>query len=281
MKLPREEYVEQAYFFRILLDRLKEAPLQDLLSVVKEELLATAKLPMAIDFMLAELRHLGMIGTAMKRLPHYFTPFQTYVVGEAEQERGRFSMDMAIKVLLHEAEFRAKDPEPQGLFLYQFETLCRNRLRYDPGLAAVADDPVYDEHWRVWILTVRRQVGLVDLADLIYVRSLHYQRQAEQRGRELNPDYTPLFGEKEGRIALANRRKDPLYLFAAMQRHLGYPAVPKPPKEKQNVDLIPLLMRRIERLESRLKLVEEEQREGAFDLTKFYEDPQTKPKQDS
>ena len=62
-------------------------------------------------------------------------------------------------------------PSPQGLFMYQFECLCRNRLRYDPGLAAMADDPLYDEAWKEWILTVRRQVGLVDFADMIYVRS--------------------------------------------------------------------------------------------------------------
>ena len=41
-----------------------------------------------------------------------------------------------------------------------------------------------------------------------------------------------LFGEKEGRIAMANRRKDPLYLFSALQRHLGYPSVPRPIKDE-------------------------------------------------
>ncbi len=60
------------------------------------------------------------------------------------------------------------------MFLYQFECLCRNRLGYDRGLSAMAEDPSYDAVWREWILTVRRQIGIIDLADLIYVRSEHY-----------------------------------------------------------------------------------------------------------
>ena len=51
----------------------------------------------------------------------------------------------------------------------------------------------------------------------------------EQRRR--NPTYEPpvppLFGEKEGKIAKASRGRDPLYLFAALQRQLGYPEVPR------------------------------------------------------
>ena len=81
----------------------------------------------------------------------------------------------------------------------------------------MAGDAIYDEHWREWILTVRRQVGLIDLGDMIYVRSEFYRKTAAKAEKPI------LFGEKEGRIALANRRKDPLYLFAALARHLGYP----------------------------------------------------------
>ena len=33
-----------------------------------------------------------------------------------------------------------------------------------------AADPAYDEAWRNWIFTVRRQIGIIDLADLISVR---------------------------------------------------------------------------------------------------------------
>lgn len=270
--LGREEYIEQAYFFRTLLQRMKDnLPVQELIETIGYEILATTKLPLAVNFLLSELKHTGGCATAMARLRHYFTPFQTFVMQQAEDDRGRLDLRVALAVLQKEAEYLAEEPTPQGVFLYQFETLCRNRLNYDRGLAAMAVDPVFDGTWRVWILTVRRQVGLVDLADLIFVRSDYYWSQAKRRGVTLprDPDVAPLFGEKEGRIALANRRKDPLLLFAAMQRHLGYPAVPRLQPPDAVPLLLPQVMRRVERMEMRLKLLEEEQR-GAVDLTRFY-----------
>ena len=278
--LEREEYVEQAHFFRALGERLLESvPLQDLLAQVREEILSTTKLPMAIDFLLAELKHSGVFTTAMARLAHYFTPFQTFIMREAENERGKFDFRVALDVLRYEAEFRATDPSPPGLFTYQFETICRNRLRYDYGLAAMATDPLYDGNWREWIMGLRRQIGTVDLADLIFVRSQHYltrrEHEARQRGEEaenIPPERPVLFGEKEGKIALANRRKDPLYLFSALQRHLNYPTVPRRKPIDDAPHLLPQLQRRLEQLESRLKLLEEDQR-GGIDITKFYERP--------
>ena len=84
-------------------------------------------------------------------------------------------------------------------------------------------------------------------------------------------DHPPvLFGSKEGRISLANRRKDPLLLLAALHRQLGYPSVPRLKPVEDKLDLIPQLSRRIERLEQRLKLMEDEQK-GGIDLTHFYE----------
>ena len=91
------------------------------------------------------------------------------------------------------------------------------------------------------------------------------------------PNCPVLFGEKEGRIALANRAKDPLFLFAALQRHLGYPQVPRPKPVDETPALIPQLMRRVERLETRTKLLEEEQR-GGIDITRFYNSPDALPK---
>lgn len=270
--LDREEYVEQAYFFRVLGERIPQnLPMQECFRQTKEELLASSKLPMAVDFLRMELEHAGAFATAMARLSHYFTPFQTYIVREAENERGRFDILAGLAILRAEAEYRAAGASRQGLFIFQFEVLCRNRLRYDQGLTAIAGDPFYDENWREWILIVRRQIGIIDLSDLIYVRSQYYQmRRALQAGEELPPEKPVLFGEKEGKIAWANRSKDPLFLFAALQRHLGYPAVPRPKPPDGSPQLIPQLMRRVERLESRLKLLEEEQIAGTIDITKFY-----------
>jgi hypothetical protein len=272
--LDREEYVEQAYWFRVLSERLPDnVPLQDVLAQVKSEVLATTKLPIALDFLLAELKHSGAMAPAMERLKHYFAPFQTYVMREAESERGRFDMRVAIEVLKQEALLRADRVPPQTLFMFQFECLCRNRLRYDHGLTTLAEDPVYSEDWREWILVVRRQIGIADLAELIYARSQQYVRDRKQLG---DADYAPekpiLFGEKEGKIAFANRRRDPLYFFAALQRHLGYPAVPRNPRVDPNKEILPQLVRRLERLELKLKLIDEEQR-GGIDITKFYGTP--------
>lgn len=271
MLLEREEYVEQAYFFQILRERQRQnLSTQDLLAVVRDELLSTTRLPMAVDFLRTELRHSGVFATAMAKLAHYFTPFQTFVIAEAERERGRFDFAMALEILEREARYRAEQATRQGIFLYQFECLCRNRLGYDKGLDAMAQDPIFDDSWREWISTVRRQVGLVDLADLIYVRSVHYVNQRQQQGLDPSgPEKPVLFGEKEGKIALANRRRDPLLLFAALERHLRYPTVPRPQPPDESRLILPTLLRRVERLETRLKLLEEEQR-GGIDLSRFF-----------
>ena len=265
MLLPREEYVEQAYFFRTLRERMQQnMAAQELLTAIRQEILATTRLPYALEFMACELRLTGGFATAMAKLPHYFTPFQAFVVAEAERADGRFDFRVACEVLEREAEYRAQGASPQGSFLYQFETLCRNRLGYDRGLDAIAGDEIYDQAWREWIVTVRRQVGLIDLADMLYVRSELYRTN---RGGEAEKPI--LFGEKEGRIALANRRKDPLYLFSALQRHLGYPSVPRPRPEDTQRFLLPALQQRVKRLETRLKLFEEELR-GGINLARFY-----------
>jgi hypothetical protein len=78
-----------------------------------------------------------------------------------------------------------------------------------------------------------------------------------------------LFGEKEGQIALANRRKDPLFLFSALQRHLGYPAVPRPKQGPSEQAVLLGFQRHLERLETRIKLLEEEMR-GGINLNRFY-----------
>ncbi|MBI1900622.1 MAG: hypothetical protein HYS13_05870 [Planctomycetia bacterium] len=274
--LERDEYVEQAYFFRALADRMQqERSTQDLLVSVKEELLSTTKLPLAIDYLAAELKLHGALSPAMTRLKHYFTAFQTYLVQAAEAESGRFDMNMALEILYWEAKYRSENPTAQGSFLYQFEALCRNRLSYAKGLDAMAEDPIYDDAWRAFMAQTRRQLGMIDIADLIYIRSEYYAQMQERRRAE--PPTDPiLFGEREGKIALANRRRDPLLLFSAMQRHLNYPAVPRPQRRQDSVNVLPGLVRRMERLEMRLKLIEEEQK-GGIDLSQFMLQPPPPP----
>lgn len=270
--LPREEYVEQAYLFQVLLERMgQNIPIQELLQQTKFELLASTKLPMAIDLLLAELKHRGLMSSGMKMLTHYFVPFQTFLMSEAESDTGKFEYRTALRILGAESKYRSEESlNPQGLFFFQFEAISRNRLNYDRGLFAVSQDPVYSAEWQEWILIVRRQLGIVDLADMIYVRSQYYLDRRARFG-EVEPEAPVLFGLAEGKIAYANRRKDPLFLFSAMQRHLGYPTVPRLEPVDPIPELVPQLQRRVERMESRIKLLEEEQR-GGIDITKFYQD---------
>ena len=272
--LDREEYVEQAYLFRNLAERISAGiAAQEALRAIGEEVLATSKLPIALDYLAGELKLVGTLSTAMSRLPHYFTVFQTFVMSQAEEEGGRFDMRTGLAILEREATYRGEGATPQGLFFYRFECLSRNRLDYALGLVALADDAIFDTDWRSWIAMLSRQIGFVDLADLVYIRSPEYwrieKRDAAQAGREgPEPDRTILFGEKEGRIARANRGKDPLFFFSALQRQLGYPQVPRPERPKPIEDSPALLARRLERLEMRVKLLEEEGG-GGIDLSRF------------
>jgi hypothetical protein len=275
--LNQEEYIEQAYFFKVMLERVGTGlPLQELMEQTKYELLSTTRLPMAIDVLLAELKHHGKMHSGMRVLAHYFVPFQTFLIAEAEDDRGRFDYKTGLQILAAEAEYRSKPTlNREGLFFFQFEAVSRNRLNYDRGLKAMAEDPYYSEEWSQWILIVRKQLGLVDLADMIYARSeFAVQRRSRANLGELPPEDSSaadpvLFGLNEGKIAMANHRKDPLYLFSAMQRHLGYPPVPRLQPMDPLPSLVPQLQRRMENLESRIKLLEEEQR-GGIDITKYY-----------
>lgn len=255
--LDREEYIEQAYFFHAFRERVLDGmPAQDVLARVGEELLSTTRLPLAISFMLGEIRVAGLIGPAMARLSHYFTAFQAYVVGRAEQEVGRFSTDQALLILEREAKYKAEGPTPAGLFVYQFEALSRNRLGYGEGLSAMSADPAYHEDWRDYIVRLRARLGDVDFADLIYVRSAYFVSERRRRDPDFVPKHPALFGEKEGKIARANRGRDPLYLFSALQRQLGYPEVPRPRRPDEAEARIALLEQRVLLLENRLKAAE-------------------------
>lgn len=273
--LDREEYIEQAYFFKTFHERLDEnLPSQEIIESIKEEILTTTKLPMALDVLRAEMMLKGRLCEGMAILGHYFAPFQTFVMRQSEEDKTKFDQRIALQILEREARYRGDNQNPAGLFVYQFECLSRNRLGYEKGMIAIAEDPMYDSNWRDWIKKARLQLGTIEFADMIYLRSEFY---LEERRKLVDPNETIgvplLFGRQEGRIAKANRGKDPLYLFAALQRQLGYPAVPRSRQLKEN-QLHPLLELRLQRIEKRLQLMESENK-GQFDLSEFYAQPPT------
>lgn len=275
--LDREEYVEQSYFFRIFRERVAgNQPAQEILVRVHEEILATTRLPLAIQFLSTELRHTGLVSAGFARLGHYFTPFQAFVVRQTEQEGRRFTLEAALLVLERLASYMAGTPTPQGLFVYQFETMSRNRLGYDHGLEAMTADPFYSPEWRAYLDWLRRQLGIIEFADLIYLRSALYVSDQRRQDPGYEPPVPVLFGEKEGRIARAHQGRDPLYLFAALQRHLGYPEVPRPRAPDDTSARLESLRAVVRELEKRLKLVESEVR-GQLDLSQFYVRPDQPP----
>jgi hypothetical protein len=210
-------------------------------------------------------------------LLHYFTPFQAFVIQQTEDERLRFSIETGLLVLEREALYRAGNVTPAGLFVYQFETLSRNRLGYGDGLQAMMGDPLYNEDWKAYLRMVQQQMGVVDFADLVYLRSELYVVEQRRSNPGYEPPIVPLFGEKEGKIAKANRGRDPLYLFAALQRQLGYPEVPRPKAPDDVHSRIESLKAKIRELEARLKLVEGEVR-GHVDLSQYMAKPDQLPK---
>lgn len=268
--MDREEYVEQAYFLRIFRERLAEnQPAQETLERVHEEILSTTRLPYAIQFLTAELKHTGLLASGFAKLPHYFTAFQAYVVKQAEDVKSRFPMLTALLVLEREAAYKAGAVSRAGLFVYQFEAIARNRLGYMDGLPAMAADPHYDADWKAYIEMVGRQVGVVDFADLIFLRSDLYVKEQRRENPTYEPPVPPVFGEKEGKIAKASRGRDPLYFFAALQRQLGYPEVPKFKAKDESATKLEQIQTKLRELDTRLKFAEAELRGTPIDLSQL------------
>lgn len=283
--LDREEYVEQEYFFRVYRERLQQnVPSQEILQTIQEEILATTRLPLAIDFLRTEILHSGKISDGMSRLAHYFTPFQAFVIRRAEDDESRFEQITALRILESEANYRSRNAVPAGLFVFQFECIARNRLGYTDGLKAMAQDPFYNDHWSAWIQRLALELGARELADIVYRASAFYEsRRNSQPGQKSSSDVPAnasqtsslpaLFGNQEGRIAKANIGRDPLYFFAALQRQLDYPAIPRAPRADDIEKLPPFLEARLNKIEQRVKLVEMEQK-GGIDLSRFYRSPE-------
>jgi hypothetical protein len=267
--LDREEYVEQAYLFRTVRDRLADnLPVQDILLAAHDELLTTTRLPMAVQFLVTELKHSGLLGNGFGKLPHYFTAFQAFVVTQAETAKQKFDMTTAFLVLEREAAYKAAAVSRPGLFVYQLETITRNRLGYVQGLLAMAADPHYDREWTEFVGFAHRQLGVMDLGQLVYLRSELYLADVRRNEPDYEPPVPAVFGLKEGRIGKASRGREPQYLFAALQRQLGYPEVPKPNQRDDLKTKFDVINAKLKELEQRLRLAEGELR-GNIDLSQF------------
>jgi hypothetical protein len=265
----RDECIEQAYFFRTFRERLGEnMAAQDILFRLHEEILTTTRLPMAVEFLAAEVKHTGLLHTGFEKLPHYFTPFQSFLVRQAEEPRTRFTTLGALQVMEQEARYKSETPTHAGLFVFQFESISRNRLGFDDGLRAVEGDPFYPKIWQEYVDVVRRKVGVFDFCDLVYLRSSLYVTDQRRTDPAYEPPVPPLYGDKEGKIAKASRGRDPLFLFAALQRQLNYPEVPKPREKGDLGSKLDLILVKLRDLENRLKLAEGELR-GSIDWTQF------------
>ena len=273
-KLDRDEYIEQAYFFAAFRERMLDGhPAQEILSRIGEELLSTTNLPRAVSYMQAECKLTGHIAPAMRAMPHYFSPFQTFVVEKAEAEIGRFDFDLGLLILEREARYRAEGATPAGMFVYQFEAIARNRLGYRDGLKAMAGDDLFDENWKEYVNTLLARLGDVDFADLIFIRSQFFLNERRKKNPEAVPKFPILFGEKEGKIARAHRGRDPAFLFSALQRQLGYPEVPRPKRFTESEAKLNVLEERVVQLENRLKVLENEISGNELDLNQVLVKP--------
>ena len=145
---------------------------------------------------------------------------------------------------------------------------------------------MYTDEWSQWITRLQASLGERELAEIIYVASQHYQnRRASSRSPASGPadgagklisDSLPsaLFGDQEGRIAKANIGRDPLFFFAALQRQLNYPSVPRTALAENDKTLAAFLEARLNKIEQRLKIAEMEMK-GGIDLTRFYKHGET------
>ena len=119
-------------------------------------------------------------------------------------------------------------------------------------------------------MKIRPQLGMTDFAELLFSRSQHHvvEMRRKRNDPEFLPSYPILFEAQEGRIAKANIGKDPLYMFAALQRQLGYPKVPRPDPARTSALFEPQVEQRFQRLEARLTLLEQEAK-GGLDLSQL------------
>ena len=195
--LEREEYIEQVYFFRTLRERLIDGlPSQEILARIGEELLSTTKLPLAVSFLHVDMKGIGVDGAghgADQPLFHA-VPGPRRQPGRERHEPVSDGTSPARPGARSQVQIRRA--VAAGAFsCFSSRRLSRNRLGYNKGLAGMADDPIYSDDWKDYILTLRTRLGDVDFADLIFVRSEQFVRER----RRLNPDFVPKFPSSSAR----------------------------------------------------------------------------------
>ena len=138
-RLDHDEYVEQAHFFRTLGERLPQnMPLQDLLlSCRTRSWRPRSCLRVGVSARRAETFRRDRRGdgeaAALFHARSRPTSCRRRKTSEVVLTCGWLSNCCAC-----EAEYLARGATRQGMFMYQFECLCRNRLRYERGLDAMA-----------------------------------------------------------------------------------------------------------------------------------------------
>ena len=269
--LDRDEYVEQAYFFRVFRERLADnLPAQDILTRVHEELLSSTRLPYAVQFLVAELKHSGLLANGFcetAALLHSVPGVRRS--GRPRTRRSGFRCRRPCSSWNARRSSRPRSPTKPGLFIYQFETIARNRLGYLDGTAAVAADPIYDADWRAFIGGLPRQVGDIDFADLVYLRSELYRAGAAARESVLRAVAAAAVrreggedrqGEPQPRPAVSLRRAPATTRVSRSATLLRSATTARSKWEK--------LETKLRELETRLKLAEGELR-GNVDLSQF------------
>ena len=251
--LDRDEYVEQAYLFRAFRDRLADnLPAQDILTRVHEELLSSTRLPYAVQFLVAELKHSGLLASGFEKLPHYFTPFRRLSSGK--QKRNRALPMTTLCSSWSASALQSRDSNEAGLVHIPVRDDRRNRLGYLGGTAA-SRDPLYDGEWRAFVSGSKpRQVGDMDFADLVYLRSELYVQ--EQRRESIVRTFTnALFGEKEGKIAKASAAAGLHCICSPPSKGNSAIQVPRYTQRRRQIEMGEA-REETTRLETRLKLAE-------------------------
>ena len=213
-----------------------------------------------------------MMSSAMTRLGHYFHPFQTYVIAEAESERGRFDLRIALQLLQPEADYRPEGADATGIVPVPVRIAVPQspEIRYGPDgrSPAIPSTTSHGEHG--FSGADGRSAWSISPTWSTFGASIFSRGGSNSRRKRIAGIRTPiLFGEKEGKIAFANRQRDPLYLFSALQRHLGYPAVPRLEGIEEPDETCKASPAGLNGPNCGCKLLEEEQR-GGIDLNKLY-----------